>query len=277
MISKTGRNFMLAGWFLIVFLLLQIIVTFGVSTGWLLHRGLTVEQAMANISNNTLNYDATALILIQVVFALVVVILFAACRWSPFSRRYLQSRPWAVLVWVLVLACGTVIPSMFLEEKLGMEMPESLEHIFSLMLSRSEGYVCVGLLVPLAEEMVFRGAILRVLLKVFNEQWHWVAIVLSALLFGLAHGNMPQFFHASLIGLLLGWMYYRTDSILPGVVFHWMNNSIAFAAFNLYPQTSDATLTELLGSERMVWYAVGCSLLIMLPALFQLAIRMRKA
>ena len=136
------------------------------------------------------------------------------------------------------------------------------------------GYVAVGLLAPFAEELVFRGAILRALLR-WTPQ-HWVAIAISAFLFALIHANPAQMPHAFVIGLLLGWLYYRTDSIVPGIVYHWINNSIAYIGYNLYPDPS-LKLIDLLGSQRNVAAAVLFSLFILLPALYQLYLRLRKA
>jgi membrane protease YdiL (CAAX protease family) len=87
--------------------------------------------------------------------------------------------------------------------------------------------------------------------------------------------NPAQTPHAFLIGLLLGWLYYRTDSIVPGVVYHWVNNTVAYVMYNLYPNP-DLTLVELLGTEQKVLMALGCSLLIFLPSLFQLNQRLNK-
>jgi membrane protease YdiL (CAAX protease family) len=82
--------------------------------------------------------------------------------------------------------------------------------------------------------------------------------------------------HAFVIGLLLGWLYYRTDSIVPGIVYHWINNSIAYIGYNLYPDPS-LKLIDLFGSQRNVAAAVLFSLFILLPALYQLYLRLRKA
>jgi hypothetical protein len=87
--------------------------------------------------------------------------------------------------------------------------------------------------------------------------------------------NPAQMPHAFLIGLLLGWMYWRTDSIVPGVVYHWVNNTVAYVMYNLYPNP-DLTLVELFGSEQKVLMALGFSLLIFLPSLFQLNQRLAK-
>ena len=135
------------------------------------------------------------------------------------------------------------------------------------------GYFVIGLLAPLTEEMVFRGAVLRSLLQ--WKQNPWVGIVISAILFALIHMNPVQMPHAFLVGLLLGWMYYRTDSIIPGVVYHWVNNTVAYVMYNLYPDP-DMTLMDLFGSQRAIMMALVFSLCIFLPSLYQLNMRLKK-
>ena len=125
--------------------------------------------------------------------------------------------------------------------------------------------------------MVFRGAILRALLNLTGNRRHWVAIVCSALIFGLVHMNLAQGLHAFLIGLLLGWFYYRTGSILPGIALHWVNNSVAYLMFNLMPELADGKLIDLFhGSDRTMYLGLAFSLCVALPSMFQLALRMRR-
>jgi membrane protease YdiL (CAAX protease family) len=147
------------------------------------------------------------------------------------------------------------------------------EDTFDTLLGSPVGYVTIGLLAPLTEELVMRGAILRSLLK---DMRPWLAIVLSALLFALVHMNPVQMPHAFLIGLLLGWMYWRTGSILPGVAYHWANNSVAFVLYHFYP-SDDTKLIDIFQTQQHVLMAVGFSLLILLPALYQLHLWMRRA
>ena len=100
------------------------------------------------------------------------------------------------------------------------------------------------------------------------------AIALSALFFSFIHLNPAQMPHAFVIGLLLGWMYWRTGSILPGVAFHWANNSVAYVLYNLYPNP-DMKVADLFGgSDHHALLAVIFSLLILVPALFQLHVWM---
>ena len=138
------------------------------------------------------------------------------------------------------------------------------------------GYFVLCLLVPFAEEVAFRGAVLRSLLGSFRN--HWAAIAISAVFFAVVHGNPVQMPHAFLVGLLLGWMYYRTGSILPGVVLHWVNNTVVYVVYTLYPYMADASLQQIFGgnTNNMV-LSVIFSMFILLPAIYQLNVNMKKA
>lgn len=79
---------------------------------------------------------------------------------------------------------------------------------------------------PLTEELLFRRAMLGSMVeKGLNP---WVAIVTSALLFAVLHLNPAQCVGALGAGLLFGWLYVRTQSILPGLIGHMLNNLIGY-------------------------------------------------
>ena len=245
----------------LVFAVIQLIVPYLTTTVYRLIGG--AEPAM----------NITTMIISMTVSSIIIMSLFLYFRWAEVSRSYVRSRPWAVLFWCALAAAGAVIPSSFLQELMP-ELPNLVEEEFDMILRNRWGYFAVGLLAPVCEELVFRGAILRALLHWTPR--HWVAIAISALLFALIHANPAQMPHAFIIGLLLGWLYYRTDSIVPGIVYHWINNSIAYIGYNLYPDPS-LKLIDLFGSQRNVAAAVLFSLFILLPALYQLYLRLRKA
>lgn len=73
------------------------------------------------------------------------------------------------------------------------------------------------------EEIAFRGFILGVLRKIDDR----FAIVVSAFLFGIAHGNLEQAPFAFILGLFLGVLVIKTNSLLPGMMIHFVNNLIA--------------------------------------------------
>jgi membrane protease YdiL (CAAX protease family) len=201
----------------------------------------------------------------------VTIAVFLAAKWAVVSRHWIRTRPWAVLFWCVIATLGSLIPSSWLQELMP-ELPNTAEKAFDLVLKDRCGYFIVGLLAPLSEELVFRGAILRELLK-WKEN-PWIGIIISAMLFSLVHMNPVQMPHAFLVGILLGWLYYRTNSIIPGVTWHWVNNTIAYVMYNL--TNPDETLLEYFGSQQRVLMAVGFSLMIFLPALYQLNQRLSK-
>ena len=236
--------------------------------------GAIVQGIWALIAGNS---DKTAAMLITVtgVVGVLTIVVFLWTRYAEVSPTWLRTRPWTVLTWSVIAALGALIPSAFLQEQMP-ELPNWAETEFDTIMGTPWGYLVIGLLAPLSEEIVMRGAILKELLK-SEKLGVWAAITISALMFALIHMNPVQMPHAFLIGLLLGWMYWRTGSILPGVAYHWANNSIAFVMYAFYPDPDMKLIDLFKGSELHVYMALGFSLLILLPALFQLNLWMRRA
>ena len=220
--------------------------------------------------------DVTTAMMITttVIFSLLTIVVFIWAGWTKVSPTWLRTRPWMVLIWSVIAALGLVVPSAWLQEHMP-ELPNFVEQEFDMILKDRWGYLTIGLLAPLAEEIVFRGAALRSLLA--SRLSPLAAIVISALLFAVAHLNPAQMPHAFLVGLLLGWMYWRTGSILPGMAYHWANNSAAYVLYAFYPNPDIKLIDIFKGSEQHVYMALGFSLLILLPALYQLHLRMRHA
>lgn len=216
----------------------------------------------------------------MVTFSLAVVIVFMSTGWFKASRSYLLSHPWGVVAWSAVAALGAIVPSLVLQGLLpewtgwAKEMADESNEQLSSLMREPGGYMVVALLPPLVEEMVFRGCVLKALLQ-WKPERKWLMIALSALIFALVHMNPAQMPHTFLIGLLLGWMFMRTGSIVPGVVYHWANNTAAYVMFHVYhnPQT----LQDIIGpGDARLAMALLFSLCILIPALFQLNLRMKK-
>ena len=214
----------------------------------------------------TAKLGGAALVYISLIASAITIALFAWRKWSPFSREYVQRRQWFTLFWVVCIAIGCIAPTSLATELLHIDLPENYNELFKSLMGHDLGFLAIGILAPLAEEMVFRGAILRTLLSAFG---------ITALLFAVIHGNLAQGFGAFFLGLLIGWMYYRTGSIVPGVVFHWVNNSIAVILYRIAPQFADMTLTEYFQHDTLrIGLCMLFSLMIFGASLYQLRIRL---
>lgn len=98
----------------------------------------------------------------------------------------------------------------------------------------------VGILAPIAEEMVFRGLVYARLADYLGGKW---GILLSGLLFGIYHGNMVQFIFSAILGFWFAWLYQKSGKLLVPILAH--------AAVN----TWSSVLTEIPeGAGFWIWY-----------------------
>lgn len=116
----------------------------------------------------------------------------------------------------------------------------------------------------IVEEMLFRGAILTNLLP-FGRG---MAIMGSALLFGLMHGNPLQFLYTSLLGVVLGVVYVKTKSIYVCMVIHFVNNLISVLQ-TVFLQFSNETLG--------MWLYIGLEALILVSGALSIVYFLRRA
>lgn len=79
---------------------------------------------------------------------------------------------------------------------------------------------------PLAEELVFRGAIQGTLQPLGGRNAVWV----QAALFAAQHGGAAGMLYALCMGLALGWLREQSGSVLPGMLLHILNNLLVFYA-----------------------------------------------
>ena len=102
-------------------------------------------------------------------------------------------------------------------------------YIYTLLTSLSLGFVllfiAVAIIAPIGEELLFRGFFQQVLEK------HWKdvtrAILMTALIFSMIHMNPYWFAQIYILGIILGFIAWKTKSVLPALILHGMNNAMA--------------------------------------------------
>lgn len=114
------------------------------------------------------------------------------------------------------------------------------------------GAFTISILAPVLEEVMFRGAIQGYMMRCFNNPW--VAILAAALVFGVFHLNPVQVVYATLLGIVFGWIYYRTRSLLSVIVGHVLNNTLATVFMLFFPE--EENLDALVGESSL---AMGCA------------------
>jgi len=81
--------------------------------------------------------------------------------------------------------------------------------------------IYIGLIAPFSEEFIFRGVILKKAQKAFP---YIGANIFQAVLFGIYHGNMVQGIYAFFLGMFLGFVCYKLQSIYASVLLHMIIN-----------------------------------------------------
>lgn len=103
---------------------------------------------------------------------------------------------------------GTVLP----EADFSITNPSASAIVFEVL------YLVV--VAPIAEELIFRGLVLKTVAPYGKK----LAIIVSASLFGLMHGNIKQFAGAFVCGIIFAAVDIKYGSILPSIVIHVLNN-----------------------------------------------------
>ncbi|HDX9576838.1 TPA: CPBP family intramembrane metalloprotease [Bacillus pseudomycoides] len=83
-----------------------------------------------------------------------------------------------------------------------------------------------AIFIPIFEELIFRGIILQFLEQRFP---FWIAALCSSFIFGIAHTySLGVMVSAFMLGMFMAVLYKKTNSIIPAMLFHIMNNTVAF-------------------------------------------------
>lgn len=201
---------------------------------------IVIDKLNGGTMNSDTVWESPCMVPAIAVGTLLNIIVFLWRRWAVFELgRISRSDVGMVIVMAIVVFIGWFFPEDLLQRLI--EVPSNLsEKDFDQMTGGVVGFIDTAFLTPVAEELLCRGAILGTLL-LMTPRRPWVCIVVSAIIFGLIHLNPVQMVFGSLYGLLLGWLFWRTGSLLPGIVVHVANN----ATVMLLPESADNAIANM--------------------------------
>lgn len=127
----------------------------------------------------------------------------------------------ALFLWVLAMYGATSINDIF--ERYGYTTTQDYSDVGKTTLGTVIMFMYTCIIAPITEELFFRG----MLLKVFSKANQRFAIFITALFFGMAHGNIPQFILAYVLGLMLAVITMKHSSIIPAIIVHMFVNTFS--------------------------------------------------
>lgn len=169
--------------------------------------------------------------LLAIASAMQYIVALPACwlimRGAPKQPRQNKRLPikyflGAFAVAILFAQIGTMIAgscAQALSNFFRFEIPDPLGQTFDAI-SLPEVALISGIFAPIFEELFFR----KFILDRATAYGEGAAVFLSALLFGLVHSNIYQFFYAFLLGILFGYIYVKTGRLRYTIALHCLFN-----------------------------------------------------
>ena len=159
----------------------------------------------------------------------------------PASQRHSMWVP--LLAGILFFLGDTCIESLC-----NIRMPEEVENTFIELCHSPFGFLMVCFIGPLTEELIMREGVMGSMLR--RGVGPWTAIILSSVLFGAMHFNLSQFIFATIGGIALGILYYKSGNIILPLIVHALNNTFS-SIMTLTVETDN--LADLLGGQTIVY------------------------
>ncbi len=116
-------------------------------------------------------------------------------------------------------------------------------------------FLAVAVMAPITEELLFRALICGGFSSAMPK---WLAVFLSALIFGIIHGNLIQGSYAFCFGLILGFFFIRTCSVIPGILIHVGFNSASyfFAPLDSLPEMLAGTVMLIIAAASVLLFFI---------------------
>ncbi len=140
-------------------------------------------------------------------------------------------QPEKASLWKYILIVGISIPAALGVNNLLLlsnisEMSESYKQVSEMLHTPSlpVQIICLGIIIPIMEELIFRGLIFK---RLRENIPMLPAVIYSALFFGLYHGNLVQIIYGTVCGLLLGYVYEKFGSLKAPILMHMIMNILA--------------------------------------------------
>ena len=204
--------------------------------------------------------------------SLLTILLFIVSRFLLIKSQWLEKpdfiaeinparlRWWLAPVMLIATFAGAVSTGC-LGEAWGVK--DTLEDTMRGLATNPIGVLTIVLIGPLSEEIIFRHGMLGGMLR--RRVNPWIAILVSSLLFGIIHWNPIQILFASALGVMLGILYTKSQSIVPSLLYHIINNGIAVVGLWITGQenpTAEFETPPVLYSVAVVAAAISIPLFI---------------
>lgn len=158
----------------------------------------------------------------------IVIVVLLILRYCRFKELFKTVPADLFLISVVMGMCAMFAVDLLAQP---IQLPNILEDQFQIMTQSWSGFLGMCIIGPIMEEMMMRRVILKEMRKLTHSMW-W-GIIISAAIFSVIHVNPIQVVFAMPAGIVLGWLYCKTGSLLVPICIHILNNSISFITMRI--------------------------------------------
>ena len=170
-----------------------------------------------------------------------------------------------VSVWIYVMLIPALLGLSLCVDSIGtMFLPDIPDYMIEFLQNAANinlpTILTVVVLAPILEEIICRGIICEGLIKNISPR---VGILLSAFIFALMHLNPWQALPAFCVGCFLGWIYWKTRSLLPCIFIHFVNNATSVYMYHLYSNSGydvETTPADFCGINQISIIIIGAAI-----------------
>lgn len=177
----------------------------------------------------------------------------------------------ALILWGVVLV---VVTSFVLEPLLLLFPAEYMDQLNSAIGTGGWAVLTSVVMAPVLEEILFRGIIQDSLSREYGALR---SVLLTSAIFGIIHIIPQQVVNAFFIGIILGYIYVKTKSLVPVILIHAINNAIAFITMLLFDDKALLSTRELISNDTVYWILYGLCAAVFLFAGINLWLQLKKA
>ncbi len=136
--------------------------------------------------------------------------------------------------------------------------PDWFWELFNKLFENKYGFwgamIKVAIIAPVIEEGLFRGIIMHGFMKNYKN---WYSILLSAILFSVYHLNPWQMTYTFFLGLLLGWIMVRTNSLILCIITHSINNLLVLLSITFAKEISESFIADFSSFEKILYSIIA--------------------
>lgn len=174
--------------------------------------------------------QSAGIILFELAYLLPVLLIFARKRihWKHLGFRKFELNVMGLGCGLLIGGYAIILLHNLILLRLGIDTQgEAILRLIEMLESPAWFFLVAVVFAPFVEEIFFRGF----LFQGFRQKYGWVhAMLLSSVIFAVAHLDPASLIPTFILGLVIAYLFHRSNSIWPGIILHFLINGFSLCA-----------------------------------------------